>query len=78
MRAAILTIAVIATVVMAPASALATQFSFDPVAVISPHNTDFSLPVSLVAIVSLLGGLVILLERKKARGIWFSNNERLR
>jgi hypothetical protein len=34
--------------------------------------------MSIVAIASLIGAVLILLERRKAKGIWFSNSERMR
>lgn len=59
-------------------TASATQFSFDPALDVNPSDADFSLPAALIAIASVVDGLLILLERSKALGIWFSNSEKLR
>ena len=83
MRAVALTVSATATFVLflvtsLSSSAYAAQFSFDPSNGNALKHADYTLPAALIAIASLVGGLLIVLERKKARGIWFSNNERMR
>lgn len=36
------------------------------------------MPAGLAVLVMLAGSLLIVFERKKARGIWFSDNEKLK
>ena len=79
MRTLALTVSSIALVLFsASSSAFAAQFSFDPTSGDAFRQADYTVPAVLIAIASLVGGLLIVLERKKASGIWFSNDERLR
>jgi hypothetical protein len=59
-------------------NAFAMQFSFDPSSGKAIDQPGFAVPGSIIAIVSGIGALVIVLERRRAKGIWFSNSERLR
>jgi hypothetical protein len=78
MRAYLLATPMILALFLAATNAYAVQFSFDP----STGNTfkpaDFGLPTVLIASASIVGALLIINERRKARGIWFSNSERLK
>lgn len=77
MRTAALAISVI-TVMILTSSAYAAQFAFDPLSGNATKQADSLIPAGLVAIASLFGALIIVLERKKSKGIWFSNRERLK
>jgi hypothetical protein len=60
------------------ANAYTTQFSFDP-ATGEPHGQfDFRLPAGLIGIAAAAGAFLIIHERRKAKGIWFSNSEPLK
>jgi hypothetical protein len=63
---------------LATTNAYAVQFSFDPSTGNSLKSADFGLPAVLIVSTSLIGALLIINERRRARGIWFSNNERLK
>jgi hypothetical protein len=78
MRSAILAVASIMLVTLAATNAYAVEFVFDPLSGSATKQVDSAIPAALVAVALLVGALVIVLERKKARGIWFSNNERLK
>lgn len=68
----------IALLFLATTSAYAAQFSFNP-STGEPHGQfDFSLPTAMIAIASAAGALLMIHERRKARGIWFSDSERLK
>ncbi|HEX2015005.1 MAG TPA: hypothetical protein VLA68_07235 [Nitrososphaera sp.] len=60
------------------ANAKAAKFSFDPGTGGSAKQADLSLPAALIVIASLVGVFLMILERKKARGIWFSNSETMK
>ena len=77
MRALILAVP-LAFLFLATASAYATQFSFDP-STGEPHGQfDFGMPAAIIAIASIAGAFLIINERRKAKGIWFSDSERLK
>lgn len=78
MRAMLLIIALITLPPLAQSSALATRFSFDPASGTPLTPANYIIPIAVVAIVSFVGALLIVSERKKAKGIWFSNGERLK
>ena len=78
MKFVALSIAALALSVLATSSAHAAQFTFDPNTGVGAKRSDNVLPISIVAIASLIGAVLILLERRKAKGIWFSNSERMR
>lgn len=62
-----------------PALAAEVNFDIDTGAPYATGNTaDFTLPIVIISIVSVIGFFVIILERKKANGIWFSNSEEYR
>ena len=63
---------------MATTNVYALQFSFNPSTAESLKSSNFELPGALIGIASLIGALLIITERKKAKGIWFSNSERLK
>ncbi len=56
----------------------AIQFSFNPSTGESPKPVGFGLPATIIGVASLVGAVLIIQERKKARGIWFSDRERLK
>jgi hypothetical protein len=78
MRATALAIAALALLGLAVTNSYAAQFAFDPDSRINIEKPDNIVPIGIVVIASLVGALIIALERKKAKGIWFSNNERMR
>ena len=65
-------------VLLSTSNAYAAQFSFNPSTGESYGQADFTLPAVIIAAVSAAGALLILNERRKAKGIWFSNSERLK
>lgn len=56
----------------------AVQFSFDPSSGEPYGQVDFGMPALLIGLVAITGFLLVINERRKAKGIWFSNNERMR
>jgi hypothetical protein len=76
-RALILSAPII-LLLLAATNAYAMQFSFDPSTGEPYRQIDFSMPSSIIAIVSVAGAILIISERRKARGIWFSGGERLK
>lgn len=77
MRALILA-APIALLFLVTANAYAMQFSFDPSTGETQGQSDFGLPATIIAVASGAAAFLIIHERRKARGIWFSDNERLK
>ena len=73
-----LAIAALALLGFVATNSYAAQFSFDPDSRVNIEKPDNVVPIGIIAIASLAGALIIALERKKAKGIWFSNNERMR
>jgi hypothetical protein len=65
-------------VLLSTSNAYAAQFSFNPSTGESYGQVDFTLPAAIIAAVSAAGVLLIINERKKAKGIWFSNSEPLK
>lgn len=63
---------------LATTNAYATQFSFNPSTGEPYGQLDLRLPAAIVAIVSVAGALLIVSERRRAKGIWFSGSERLK
>lgn len=59
-------------------NAYAAKFSFDPSTGESLSNIDYRLPAVLISTTSIVGALLIINERKKANGVWFSNSGRLK
>lgn len=78
MRSAIFAITFIMMVTLAASNAYAVEFIFDPLSGNATKQVDYTVPAAFVGIAMLVGALVIVLERKKAKGIWFSNSERLK
>ena len=76
------TVAIATTVVilmiLATTNAYAVEFVFDPHSGDATKKVDFLVPAALVVIALVLGGLIIALERRKAKGIWFSNSGTLK
>jgi hypothetical protein len=68
----------IVLLVLAATNAYAMQFSFDPSTGEPQRQINFSLPAAMIAIISVAGALLVIHERRKARGIWFSDSERLK
>ena len=68
----------IALLFLATANAYAAQFSFDPSTGEPYGQIDFRMPGAIIAVVSIAGVFLIINERRKARGIWFSDNGRLK
>lgn len=56
----------------------AVQFSFDPSSGEPYGQVDFGMPALLIGLVAITGFLLVINERRKAKGIWSSNNERMR
>ena len=56
----------------------AVQFSFDPSSGKPYGQVDFGMPALLIGLAAITGFLLVINERRKAKGIWFSNNERMR
>lgn len=56
----------------------AVQFSFDPSSGEPYGQVDFGMPALLIGLAAITGILLAINERRKAKGIWFSNNERMR
>jgi hypothetical protein len=54
------------------------QFSFNTCTGEPFAQFDFSLPAAVIPIASVAGAFLIINERRKPRGIWFSNSERLK
>lgn len=77
MRALILA-APIVLLFLATANAHATQFSFDPSTGEPQQQIYFGLPAAMIVIVFVAGAFLIINERRKARGIWFSDSEPLK
>lgn len=74
-----LTLAVpIAMLFLAAANAHAAQFSFNPSTGEPYGQFDLRLPAAIVAVASVAGALLIISERRKSKGIWFSDSERLK
>ena len=78
MGTAAFTLVTSALLVLVTDNALAAQFAFDPHSGIGSKQPGSLIPVAIIAIASLLGAILIALERRKAKGIWFSNSERLK
>jgi hypothetical protein len=60
------------------ASAYATSFSFNPSTGELYDQADIRLPAAIVAVTSATGVFLIINERRKAKGIWFSDSGRLK
>ena len=78
MRTVAFTLVTLALLVLVTDNAFAAQFAFDPHSGISSKQPGSLIPIAIIAIASLLGAILVALERKKAKGIWFSNSERLK
>lgn len=78
MRGAIMAWIALALLLLVTNNAFAAQFAFDPHSPTGVKNQVSLVPATIVAMAFLLGTILIVLERRKARGIWFSNSERLR
>lgn len=78
MRGAIMAWIALALLLLATNNAFAAQFAFDPHSATGVKHQGSLVPAAIVAMAFLLGTILIVLERRKARGIWFSNSERLR
>jgi hypothetical protein len=65
-------------VLLSTSNAYAAQFSFNPSTGESYRQVDFTVPSIIIVTASVIGALLIVNERKKAKGIWFSNSERLK
>jgi hypothetical protein len=63
---------------LATANAYAAQFSFDPSTGEPQRQINSSLPAALIMIIFIAGVFLIIRERKKAKGIWFSDSRRLK
>ncbi|HEV8387252.1 MAG TPA: hypothetical protein VGQ03_06480 [Nitrososphaera sp.] len=78
MRTATFTLVTLALLVLVTDNAFAAQLAFDLHSGIGSKQPGSFIPVAIVAIASLLGAILIALEMKKAKGIWFSISERLK
>lgn len=77
MKALILAVPII-LLFLATTDAYATQFSFNPSTGEPYGQLDLRLPGTIVIIASVAGALLIVNERRKSKGIWFSDSERLK
>ena len=71
---ALILAAPIALLFLATTNAYAAQFSFDPSSGEPYGHIDFRMPAAIIAVVSVAGAFVIINERRKAKGIWFSDS----
>jgi hypothetical protein len=71
-------IAPIALLFLVTVDAYAMQFSFDPSTGEIYDQIDIRLPAGLVAVALAAGAFLIINERRKAKGIWFSDSGRLK
>jgi hypothetical protein len=63
---------------LATTNAYAKELSFDPSTGKLYDQFDLRLPAALVEIASGAAALLIVNERKKVKGIWFSDSRRLK
>ncbi|HXG08113.1 MAG TPA: hypothetical protein VNI77_12400 [Nitrososphaera sp.] len=68
----------VALLFFAVTNAYAMSFSFNPSTGELYHQMDIRLPAAIVAVTSAAGLFLIFNERKKAKGIWFSDSGRLK
>ena len=78
MKTAAIATTVVILMILTTTSAHAAEFVFDPLSGDTPKKIDFLVPAALMAVALTLGALIIALERRKAKGIWFSNSETLK
>ena len=76
MKALILA-ALIVFLFLAAVDVYTVQISFDPVTGEPHRQFVFRLPTGLIGIAAAAGAFLIIHERRKAKGIWFSNSEPL-
>jgi hypothetical protein len=74
----LLIIPIVLAFITATTNVYALPFSFNLSTGESIKPSDFGLPAALIGVASLVGALLIINERKKAKGIWFSNSEKLK
>ena len=74
----LLAVPVVLVLFLATANAYATQFSFNPSTGEPYGQFDLRVPAAIVAAASVAGALLIVSERRRAKGIWFSDSERLK
>jgi hypothetical protein len=77
-KALILAVPIAMLFLAAAADAYAAQFSFNPSTGEPYGQFDLRLPAAIVAVTSVAGALLIISERRKSKGIWFSDSERLK
>jgi len=63
---------------LATTNVYATQVTINPSTGDSYRQADFGIPAIIIAAAAVVGALLLVGERKKAKGIWFSNSEKLR
>jgi hypothetical protein len=68
----------LALLFLTTANAYAVQFSFDPSTGEPYGQPDLGVPAAIIGIATVAGALLIVNERRKAKGIWFSGSERLK
>lgn len=73
-----LVVAIPLLILLVSTEAYAAQFSFDPSSARPGKQHDYAVAILFIVIASLVGAILIVAERKKAKGIWFSNAEKLR
>lgn len=71
-------IAPVALLFLVTANAYAMSFSFNPSTGELYGQIDIRLPAAIVAVTSAAGAFLIINERRKAKGIWFSDSGRLK
>ena len=62
---------------LATTNVYAMQVTINP-STDSYRQADFGIPAIIIAAAAVVGALLLVGERKKAKGIWFSNSEKLR
>ncbi|MGI0037820.1 MAG: hypothetical protein ACRD99_05630 [Nitrososphaera sp.] len=67
MRTAVLTLLALALLLPVTDNAFAAQFAFDPHSGTGSNPPGGVIPVAIVAIASLLGGILIILERRRQK-----------
>jgi hypothetical protein len=77
-KALTLAVPIMLLLFLAATNAYAAQFSFNPSTGAPYGQSDLRVPVGIVVLVSAAGAFLIVHERKKAKGIWFSDSERLK
>ena len=71
-------VAILLFLAITTTNAYAEEFQFDPSTGQVFKAGDFALPGLLIALASAVGAFLLINEKRKAKGIWFSNSEKMR